>query len=186
MLQIVFGIMMGAGLLFGLVQGKGTEVVSAMLSGAGDAVLTVLSMAGGFAFFCGLMGILERAGGMRALARLWRPLLRRLTGGEAGEEAMAYMAMNLSANMLGMGNAATPMGLEAARRLGGKPRAGNALCLFLVINCSSVQLIPTGVIALRTAAGSADPGGILAPTLIASLAATAVGIISCKLMEKRP
>ena len=185
MLQIVFGIMMGAGLLFGLVQGKGTEVVSAMLSGAGDAVLTVLSMAGGFAFFCGLMGILERAGGMQALARLWRPLLRRLTGGEAGEEAMAYMAMNLSANMLGMGNAATPMGLEAARRLGGKPRAGNALCLFLVMNAASIEILPTSVISLRAAAGSANPGAITLPTLLVTVLSAFFGILSCKIMEKK-
>ena len=98
---------------------------------------------------------------------------------------MGYMAMNLSANMLGLGNAATPMGLEAAKRLGSGPRAGNALCLFLVINCSSVQILPTGVIALRAAAGAAQPGDIWLPTLVCSLVATAVGIVCCKLMERK-
>ena len=95
--------------------------------------------------------------------------------------------MNLTANLLGLGNAATPMGIEAARRMGkGNGTASNALCLFLVINASSVQIFPASVIALRAAAGSADPARIVLPALIATGVSTIVGIASCKCAERIP
>ena len=99
--------------------------------------------------------------------------------------AVAFVA-SLLRNLLGLGNAATPAGLRAARRMGGGERAGNALCLFLVLNASAAQLLPTTVLSLRAAAGSAAPGAVIGPGLIASGIAAAVGVISCKLWEKRP
>ena len=96
------------------------------------------------------------------------------------------MTLNLAGNLLGLGNGATPAGLRAARQMGGGERAGNALCLFLVLNASAVQLLPTTVLSLRAAAGSAAPGAVIGPGLIASGIAAAVGVISCKLWEKRP
>ena len=102
-------------------------------------------------------------------------------------DALEPVLLNLSANLLGMGNAATPMGIEAARRMGGSSGgASNALCLFLVINSSSVQLLPATVIALRAAEGSADPGCITLPALAATAISTAVGIAACKIAEARP
>ena len=183
MLDCLFGGLLGASFLWGLIGGKGEAVTSAALAAAGEGVQTALTLAGGFAFFCGLMNLLRRSGAADALARRLTPAIRRLMGAEVPGDAVPFIAMNLTANLLGLGNAATPMGVEAARRMAAGERASNALCLFLVINSSSVQLIPTSVIALRAAAGSADPGVIAGPALAATLISTAVGILACKIAE---
>ena len=104
--------------------------------------------------------------------------------GEIPADALDYVTMNLAANMLGLGNAATPMGVEAARRMAAGERAGDALCFFLVLNASSVQLLPTTVIALRAAAGSQAPGQIALPALVSTLISTLAGALSCKLAER--
>ena len=183
MLEILFGGMLGLSLLYGMTLGKGEETAAAALNAAGEGVASALALAGGFAFFCGMIAILRRAGAVRFLSRLAAPALRRLLGKELPGDALEYVTMNLTSNMLGLGNAATPMGIAAARRMAAGERASNALCLFLVINSSSVQLIPTSVIALRAAAGSADPGVIAGPALAATLISTAVGILACKIAE---
>ena len=115
-----------------------------------------------------------------------RPL-RWVFGSQAGEDALGATALNLSANMLGMGNAATPMGLRAARLLqpAGQIAASAPLCMLLVINATSVQLYPSSVIAMRYAAGSAAPETIVLPTLVASTSATAVGMAVCWLCERK-
>ena len=186
MLQWIFGGMMGAAVLFGLMQGRGGAVIAAMLAGAEKGVSVLLSMAGGFGFFCGLIGIMQRAGLMQALSRKMSPLLGRLMGRDVPGEAMEYIAMNLCANFLGMGNAATPMGIAAARRMAAGDRATNALCLFLVMNAASVEILPTSVITLRAAAGSAQPGAVIFPSFLATLLSAIAGVLCCKLMEKKP
>ncbi len=187
MLQIVFGGLAGLSLLYGLITGRGEQVAAAMLSGAEEAVQAAVAMAGGFAFFCGMTAILRRAGAVEALGRRLAPLLSHLLGPGLPPDALEPVLLNLSANLLGLGNAATPMGVEAARRMGrGSERAGNALCLFLVINSSSVQLLPATVIALRAAEGSVHPGSITLPALAATTISTAVGVIACKIAEARP
>ncbi|NLD83949.1 MAG: spore maturation protein A [Clostridiales bacterium] len=185
MLDIVFGGLMGISLLWGLCRGTGDAVTAAALTAAGEAVQSAIALAGGFAFFCGLMNVLKRAGALEGLSRLLRPALIFLMGRELPEEAVPYAAMNLAANMLGLGNAATPMGIEAARRMASGERANNALCLFLVINSSSVQLLPSSVIALRAAAGSRDPGAVALPALLATGVSTLAGILACRIAEKR-
>lgn len=187
MLQVIFGGMAGLSLLYGLITGRGEQVAAAMLNGAEEAVQAAVAMAGGFAFFCGMTAILRRAGAVEALGKRLSPLLSRLLGPGLPQDALEPVLLNLSANLLGLGNAATPMGVEAARRMSqGSDRASNALCLFLVINSSSVQLLPTTVIALRAAEGSADPGCITLPALAATAISTLVGIAACKIAEARP
>ena len=183
MLQVLFGGLLGSALLYGLICGQGEQMISALLSGAESGVSTAFSLAGGFAFFCGMMEILSRAGAMDWLSRKMAPFLRILLGKSLPDDALSPVAMNLTANLLGLGNAATPMGIEAARRMARGEAAGNALCLFLVINASSVQLLPTTVIALRAAAGSLSPGSITGPTLISTMVSTLTGIFACKIME---
>ncbi len=183
MLQIIFGGMLGGGVLFSLLTGQGAAVFPALLGAAQEGVETAISLAGGFALFCGLIGILRAAGAVGALSRLTAPLLRRLMG-EIPADALDYVTMNLAANMLGLGNAATPMGVEAARRMAAGERADDALCFFLVLNASSVQLLPTTVIALRAAAGSQAPGQIALPALVSTLISTLAGALSCKLAER--
>ena len=105
MLHILFGGLMGMALLWGLIQGEGERVVSAVLSGAEDGITTALSLAGGFAFFCGLMEELRRSGAVTRLARRFAPALAWLLGGEVPGDALDYVALNFSANLLGLGNA---------------------------------------------------------------------------------
>ncbi len=185
MLQGIFGGMLGLSLIWGLAAGKGDQTAAAMLKGAEEAVQTAIMLTGAYAFFCGMLNILRKAGAAERMGQALLPLLRRLFGAGLPAEALEPVTMNLTANLLGLGNAATPMGIEAAKRMGeGHAAASNALCLFLVINASSVQLFPASVIALRAAAGSADPARIVLPTLIATGVSTIVGIVCCKCGEK--
>ncbi len=157
----------------------------AMIGTAGDAVTLALGLVGVMALFLGLMKIAERAGLLLVVAKTLRPLMTRLFPAvPADHPAMGAMIMNLSANVLGLGNAATPFGIRAMEHLdtlnGEKGKATDAMILFLAINTSSVTLLPTGVIALRAAAGSADPAGIVPTTLFATLVSTSVAIITAK------
>lgn len=184
MLQAVFGGMLGAAVLFGLISGRGDVVFQGFLQGAKDGVMMALALAGSLAVFGGLMHILSVSGlesGIRK--RLKRPL--RLLMGEMPDEAMGYVALNLSANVLGLGNAATPAGIKAAKILAEGERASNALCMFLVINTSSVQLLPATVISMRAVMGAANPEAVILPGLLSTAFSTAVGILLCKWMEKR-
>ena len=187
MLQVLFGGMIGLSLLYSLAIGRGEAVASAMLNGAEEAVQAAFAMAGGFAFFCGMTAILRKAGAIQALGKRLSPFLSRLLGPALPPDALEPVLLNLSANLLGLGNAATPMGVEAARRMGGNGgKASNALCMFLVINSSSVQLLPATVIALRAAEGSTNPAGIALPALAATAISTIVGVVACKIAEARP
>lgn len=158
---------------------------NAMISGAKDSVTLALGLVGVMALFLGLMKIAEEGGLMKIIAKALRPLMVRLFPEVPPDHpAMGSMIMNLSANALGLANAATPFGIKAMQDLDKlnteKGTATNAMILFLAINTSSVTLLPTGVIALRAAAGSADPAAILPTTLFASGFATIVAIISAK------
>jgi spore maturation protein SpmA/spore maturation protein SpmB len=173
-----------------------TDAVSPMLAlgngmvdSAKGAVTLALGLVGVMAFFLGLMKVAEAGGLLLIIARLLRPLLVRLFPDvPADHPAMGAMIMNLSANALGLGNAATPFGIRAMQALDTlnphKGTASNSMALFLAINTSSITLLPTGVIALRAAAGSGDPAGILPTTLFATLCSTVVAIVSCKLYQR--
>ncbi len=164
-------------------------LAGAMLAAATDAVTLSLGLVGVMAFFLGLMKVGESGGLLVIIARLVRPLMVRLFPEVPPEHpAMGAMLLNLSASLLGLGNAATPFGIRAMQELDRlntrKGTASNAMVLFLAINTSSITILPTTVIALRTAAGSADPAGIVPTTLAATLAATAVAIASAKLLAR--
>ena len=157
----------------------------AMIGTAGDAVTLAIGLVGVMSLFLGLMKIAERAGLLLVVAKTLRPLMMRLFPAvPVDHPAMGAMIMNLSANILGLGNAATPFGIRAMEHLdtlnGEKGKATDAMILFLAINTSSVTLLPTGVIALRAAAGSSDPAGIVPTTLFATLVSTTVAIVTAK------
>src|SRR5438105_13404035 len=152
---------------------------------------TSLPLIGIMALWLGIMRLAERAGLVSLLARALQPLMRRLFPDVPPEHpAMGSMLMNIAANMLGLGNAATPLGLRAMRdleRLNPRPGvASNAMCTFLAINTASVQLIPTTAIALLASAGSTRPTAIVGTALLATLCAATVAITSAKLLEKLP
>jgi spore maturation protein SpmA len=167
------------------------DVTEGALDGAKTAVTIALGLIGIMALWLGLMRLAERAGLVQRIARGLRPIMRRLFPDVPPEHpAMGSMVMNMAANMLGLGNAATPLGLRAMRDLESlNPRPGvatNAMCTFLAINTSSVQLIPATAIAILAASGSTRPTSIVGTALLATLCAASVAIISVKLFEKLP
>jgi spore maturation protein SpmA/spore maturation protein SpmB len=166
------------------------EVLSkAMIESAGGAVELAIGLVGVMTLFLGLMKVAEAGGMLQILARLIRPLMVWLFPEvPANHPAMGAMILNMSANAMGLGNAATPFGIRAMQELDTlnpqKGTATNAMALFLAINTSSVTLLPTGVIALRAAAGSTDPAAILPTTLFATIGSTAIAIIAAKLYSR--
>ncbi len=165
------------------------EVLSiGMIDAAGGAVTLAIGLVGAMALFLGLMKVAEAGGLLTIIAKTLRPLMIRLFPEvPADHPAMGAIVMNLSANALGLGNAATPFGIRAMEELDKlNPNPGtatNAMALFLAINTSSVTLLPTGVIALRAAAGSQDPAGILPTTLFATICSTTIAILVAKLCQ---
>lgn len=161
----------------------------AMIDGAGGAVTLAIGLIGVMTFFLGLMKVAEAGGLLAVVAKTVRPLMVRLFPDVPPDHpAMGAMIMNLSANALGLGNAATPFGIRAMQQLDrlnpAKGTATDAMVLFLAINTSSVTLLPTGVIALRAAAGSADAAGIVPTTLFATICSTTVAILAAKLYAR--
>jgi len=162
---------------------------AAIVDSAAGSVELALGLIGVMTLFLGLMKLAEEGGILKVLARLIRPLMVRLFPDVPPEHpAMGAMVLNLSANAMGLGNAATPFGIRAMQeleKLNLKPgTATDAMALFLAINTSSVTLLPTGVIALRAAAGSSDPAGILPTTLFATFFSTLIAILSAKLYRR--
>jgi spore maturation protein SpmA len=153
------------------------------------SVTLAISLIGGMALFLGLVKVAEDGGGLTILAKLIRPLMVRLFPEvPPNHPAMGAMILNMSANAMGLGNAATPFGIRAMKELDklnkSKGTASNSMALFLAINTSSVTILPTGVIVMRTELGSQDPSGILATTLFATLCSTTVAVLGCKLWQR--
>jgi len=171
-------------------QGPMEMLGSAMIDAASGSVTLAIGLVGVMALFLGLMKVAEKGGLLIIIAKTLRPLMVRLFPDvPANHPAMGAIIMNISANALGLGNAATPFGIRAMQQLDKlnpiKGTATNSMALFLAINTSSVTLLPTGVIAIRAAAGSMDPAGIVATTLFATIISTTVAIIAVKFLEKR-
>lgn len=159
-----------------------------------DAAKAAVELAIGFSgtmiFWLGLVRVAEKGGLMTLIAKAIRPVMIKLFPDVPhGHPAMAAMAMNLAANVLGLGNAATPLGIKAMMLLNKlnqkQGEATNAMCLFLTINTSGVAVLPLGVMALRAASGSSNPSAILVPTLIATACSTLVGVLVAKFFEKK-
>lgn len=174
-------------LLCALALGRGSQLAPAALEGAASAVELSLGMAGALCLWMGVMEVMRRAGLAEKLARLLRPVLSRLFPDFREDRGvMDTIAANVSANLLGLGNAATPLGLEAAKRMSKKTpgTAGDSLCMLVVCNTASIQLIPTTVAAVRLAAGCRTPFDILPAVWGTSACSVAVGILAAKTMAK--
>ena len=170
--------------------GKMAEVTKAGFDGAKSAVTLAIGLIGAMALWLGIMKVAEKAGLLNVVAKLIRPIMVRLFPEiPSNHPAVSAMVMNIAANMLGLGNAATPMGIKAMQELNtlnkDKETATNSMALFLAINTSGVALLPLGVIAVRSAAGAKDAASIFIPSLLATMISTLVAIIICKLFEKR-
>jgi len=174
-------------ILCGLATGNGAAVGAAALEGAGAAVDLCLAMAGVLCLWMGVMEIMKRSGLSAGLSKLLRPLLGRLYPEFARDrEVMDSISANVSANLLGLGNAATPLGIQAARQMSRRTPgvASDSLCMLVVCNTASIQLIPTTVAGVRLAAGCETPFDILPAVWLASALSVCVGIVAAKLLSR--
>ncbi len=187
MMNVLFGFMLLCGLLSAMLMGDAEAALDAMLAGCSEAVTLSLSLAGGYMLWMGLMNVAKEAGLIEGLSRLVKKPLSRLF--PDAEEAMAPITLNLAANFFGMGSAATPFGLAAMKELHlaavrkGIPAgtASDAMCMFLALNASAIELLPTGVLTMRAAAGSGDVYCVVVPTFLASILSFLSAVILCKL-----
>lgn len=158
--------------------------LAAFLSGGEKALGLTAKMVVVYAVWLGVFKIMEKTGLSNKLARLLKPVNKRLFG-ELSNEADDFISLNLSANILGMSGATTPMGIKAIRALDKSQNSDYAVAMFFVINATSVQLIPSSVLALRTQAGSASPSDVILPTVLATLLSSVIGIILVKTFLKK-
>ena len=170
-------------LVFGCITGQLPAVSSAAMEGAQAAVELCLSMAGAICLWSGIMTLMDRCGLSRKLARLLRPVLRRLLPSASRDsETLTAVSANVSANLLGLGNAATPLGIRAATRMaeGCGGVASDELCRLVVLNTASIQLLPTTVAAVRSAHGCAAPFDILPSVWLSSALSVAAGLLAAR------
>ena len=179
--------MVTVSILCSLATGRGPAVAAAAVEGASAAVELALSIAGMLCLWTGVMEVMRQSGLADKLSRLLAPVLRRLFPQAAGDrDTMDAISANVSANLLGLGSAATPLGLDAARRLSRRSQgvASDDLCMLVVCNTASIQLIPTTVASVRAAQGCAAPFDILPAVWLASALSVGVGILACKIFAR--
>lgn len=190
MLNYIWVGMLLTGFVIGILNGRIELVTQAAFTSAGKAVELCIGLLGIISLWSGMMKIMERSGLINVIAGLSRPILKLLFPQLAGNsKALGAIVMNLTANFMGLGNAATPLGIKAMEELhkanGESDTASDSMCMFLVLNTAAIQLIPTTVIALRTDAGSKVPSEITACIWVASLCAALAGIILVRILSDR-
>lgn len=186
-MAIVWTLFVTASLVCGAVYGTLGDVTAAAMEGASAAVELTLSMAGALCLWSGVMVVMERGGLTEGLARLFRPLLRRiLPQASRDPDTLAAVSANVSANLLGLGNAATPLGIRAAQRMavGCGGTASDELCRLVVLNTASIQLLPTTVAAVRSAQGCTAPLDILPAVWLSSVLSVSAGLLMARLLQR--
>lgn len=190
MLNYLWAAMILIGIIFGTFNGKLPEITNAALDSSKEAVTLCITMTGVMSFWVGLMKIAEKAGVIKTVSKVIQPFVNFLFPRiPKGHKANEYITTNLIANFLGLGWAATPAGLQAMEKLGElnghQKTASREMCTFLIINISSLQLIPINMIAYRSQYGSANPTAIVGPAIIATSISTLAGIVFCKIMDRK-
>lgn len=186
-MTIVWTGLVAVSLLFGLATGRLDAVANAAMEGAGSAVTLSLSMAGVLCLWSGVMEVMRRAGLSDLLAKSFRPALRRLLPKASTDpETLAAVSANVSANLLGLGNAATPLGMRAACRMakGCHGVASDELCLLVVLNTASIELLPATVAGVRAGLGAQAPLDILPAVWLTSVASVTVGLVTARLLSR--
>ena len=201
-MNYLWGGMILIGIIYGAASGNWKEVTEAALDSSKEAVSLCVAMAGVTAMWVGLMRIAENSGLIAGIVRRMNPLLTYLFPEiPQGHPVRQHISMNLIANFLGLGWAATPAGLQAMEALGeleeerretGNGRravpkgvASNEMCTFLILNISSLQLIPVNIIAYRTQYGSVNPAAIVGPAIVATAVSTGVAVVYCKVKNRK-
>lgn len=178
-----------AAVILGIINGKTSEVSEAVLTECTAAVTLAISLCGTICFWSGIMNIAEKSGLVAKLARLLSPLLKKLFRGiDCTGKAMGYILLNLVSNLLGLANAATPLGIKAMQELkaeeGASDTATDNMVIFTVMNTASLQLFPASITAIRVNAGSNSPLDILPAVWIVSVVALTVSLVTAKLLGR--
>ena len=184
----IFSGIIAISLVFSILLGRGGELGSAVTQGAQNGITLVISIAGSVCLWCGVGKLMEKVGITAFLSKLIRPFLHRVFPSTKKDPALAgSLSTNICANFLGLGNAATPMGIQAAKRLAAHQNdsiAGNELCRLVVLNTASIQLIPATVAAIRTSLGCSTPFDILPAVWITSLCSAGIGMLAAWLFGR--
>lgn len=182
----IFTGIVGISIFFSMLTGRGGELAAAITKGAQSGITLAISMTGTICLWSGVGKLMEKVGFTGVLSRLLKPLLSRLFPSTKTDAVLAGdLSANICANFLGLGNAATPMGIQAAKRLAkGSGFANNELCRLIVLNTASIQLIPATVAAVRTSLGCQSPFDILTAVWITSVASAGLGLAAAWLLGK--
>ncbi len=186
-MSIVWAVLLGGSVLCGLITGRGQALSAGVMQGAQMGVTLAISIAGSLCLWAGVGRLMEKIGLTAALASLLRPAMERLFPSTRADKRLAgSLSANICANFLGLGNAATPPGIEAARRLaaGCNGRASDELCRLIVLNTASIQLIPANVAAVRSGLGCKTPFDILPAVWITSLCSAGLGVLMAWLLGR--
>ena len=189
-MRTIWIILIGLGLIFSFINGKPETVTNVLFFELQKSVELILSLLPVMAFWTGLMTVVERSGILNKLSNIIKPMVRFLfKEAQDNTKAVNAIIMTIAANMLGIGNSATAFGIKAMREMQltnkDKNIANNAMCMFLIINVSSIQIIPINIIKLRADAGALIPGDVMLPTIAATTFSTAVAISFAKYYERR-
>lgn len=182
----IYVLILALSLLCAAANGSVGRLTGALLEGAGEGITLALSIAGPMCLWCGVSRLMEESGASERLARLLSPVLSRLfPRAWRDRETRAALSANVSANLLGLGSAATPMGIRAAVRMaGGQASASDELCRLVVLNTASVQLLPTTVAGIRAGLGSAAPLDILPAVWATSFCSVAAGLLAARVLSR--
>jgi len=181
----IWAVMALAAFLFGLANGRIGEVSAAALEGASSAITLAISLAGVMCLWTGVLEVMKRCGLAAGLSRIMRPVLTPLFPDAArNRDELEAISANVSANLLGLGNAATPLGIKAVKLMGRGETATDDLCMFVVLNTASIQLIPATIAGLRAGLGASSPFDILPGIWFASVLSVSAGIVAAKIMRR--
>lgn len=186
----IWFIMILLGIITAIITGKTDTINQVIINDSQEAVVFAIGLTGIMAFWLGLMNIAKKSGLINSLARIMKPITKLLFPDvPVNHPAMSAIMMNMVANMFGAGNSATALGIKAMEELQqlnkNKRVATNAMCMFLIINMSSIQIIPLTVLKVRSDTGSLAPTEIISTTILTTAVSTIVGVLICKLLEGR-
>ncbi|MCB2361009.1 nucleoside recognition domain-containing protein [Clostridium estertheticum] len=189
MINIIWFLILTLGIVIGMLTGKGEIVSKALVSSTTSSVELVMGLVGMMCLWCGIMKIAQKSGLTDKLAKVLRPILKMIFKETSkSNKVMSSITMNLTANMMGLSNAATPFGIKAMEEMQKmnieKDTASNDMALFLVLNATCIQFLPTTVISIRAAYNSQNPAIIIIPAIITTGVASVLGVVYCRILQK--
>ncbi|AAK78449.1 spore maturation protein A [Clostridium acetobutylicum] len=189
MINYIWFIFIFVGTIVGVLSGNGSTLSSSIINSTESSVKLMISLLGIMCLWCGVMRIAEKSGLTDKLSIVLRPILKIVFKDiSKNNNVMGPMIMNITSNMLGLGNAATPFGIKTMEEMQKinkkKSTATNDMAKFLVINAACIQLLPTTIISIRAACGSSNPAIIVIPTIVTSVTVAIMGLIYCKILQR--